>query len=93
MDMIQHLEKGAQYPAIMITAGINDSRLAPWQAAKVTAALQATGSSNPTLLRFDERGGHGPGATKGQTDSLTADFIAFVLWRAGLREWQPGSPP
>jgi prolyl oligopeptidase len=93
MDTIQHLKKGVQYPAIMITAGLNDPRVEPWQAAKVTAALQATGSSNPTLLRFDERGGHGPGATKGQTDTLTADFIAFVLWRAGLREWQPGGLP
>jgi len=75
------------------TAGLNDPRVEPWQPAKFAAALQATGSSNPTLLRLDERGGHGIGATKAQTDSLTADSIAFVLWRAGLEEWQPSGVP
>jgi len=93
MDTIQHLKRGVQYPAVMITAGLNDPRVEPWQPAKFAAALQATGSSNPTLLRLDERGGHGIGATKAQTDSLTADSIAFVLWRAGLEEWQPSGVP
>jgi len=89
MDSIQHIKKGTQYPAVMITTGLNDPRVAPWEPAKLAAALQASGTSKPVLLRIDEEAGHGIGSTKTQTDLLTADWIAFVFWRAGLPEWQP----
>jgi prolyl oligopeptidase len=89
MDTIQHIQKGTQYPAVMVTTGLNDPRVAPWEPAKVAAALQASGSSKPILLRIDEEAGHGIGSTKTQGDELSADTIAFVFWRAGLPEWQP----
>lgn len=91
MDTIQHIRKGVQYPAVMVTTGLNDPRVSPWEPAKVAAALQAAGSSNPVLLRIDEGAGHGIGSNKSQTDALTADWIAFVFWRAGLPDWQPKS--
>ncbi|HTB86780.1 MAG TPA: prolyl oligopeptidase family serine peptidase [Steroidobacteraceae bacterium] len=90
MDTIQHVKKGTQYPAVMITTGLNDPRVAPWEPAKLAAALQASGSRKPVLLRIDEEAGHGIGSTKTQGDELGADTIAFVFWRAGLPEWQPG---
>lgn len=95
MDTIQHVKKGVKYPAVMVTTGLNDPRVSPWEPAKVAAALQATDSPNPVLLRIDEEAGHGIGSNKTQTDALTADWIAFVLWRAGVPEWQPKShtPP
>ena len=89
MDTIQHIQKGTQYPAVMVTTGLNDPRVAPWEPAKLAAALQASGSSKPILLRIDEEAGHGIGSTKMQGDELSADSIAFVFWRAGLPEWQP----
>jgi prolyl oligopeptidase len=89
MDTIAHIRKGTQYPAVMVTTGLNDPRVSPWEPAKVAAALQASGSSNPVLLRIDQEAGHGIGSTKTQTDALTADWIAFVFWRSGLPEWQP----
>jgi prolyl oligopeptidase len=89
MDSIQHVKKATQYPAVMVTTGLNDPRVAPWEPAKIAAALQASGTSKPVLLRIDEEAGHGIGSTKTQTDLLTADWIAFVFWRAGLPEWQP----
>ena len=70
MDTIQHIKKGTQYPAVMITTGLNDPRVAPWEPAKVAAALQASGTSKPVLLRIDEEAGHGIGSTKTQTDDL-----------------------
>jgi prolyl oligopeptidase len=91
MDTIQHVKKGTQYPAVMITTGLNDPRVAPWEPAKAAAALQASGTTNPVLLRIDEEAGHGIGSTKTQTDALAADVVAFVLWRAGLPEWQPSA--
>ena len=89
MDTIQHIKKGTQYPAVMITTGLNDPRVAPWEPAKLAAALQASGTTKPVLLRIDEEAGHGIGSTKTQGDELQADIIAFVFWRAGLPEWQP----
>jgi prolyl oligopeptidase len=89
MDSIQHIKKGTQYPAVMITTGLNDPRVAPWEPGKFAAALEASGTAKPVLLRIDAEAGHGIGSTKTQSDDLSADTIAFVLWRAGVPEWQP----
>src|SRR5579862_7580539 len=89
MDTIQHVKKGVQYPAVMVTTGLNDPRVSPWEPAKVFAALQTSDTKKPVLLRIDEEAGHGIGSTKTQTDRLTADWIAFVFWQAGLPDWQP----
>ncbi len=92
MDSIVHIRKGTRYPAVMVTTGLNDPRVSPWEPAKLVAALQASGSSNPVLLRIDQQAGHGIGSTRAQTDALTADGIAFAFWRAGLPGWQPATP-
>ena len=89
MDTIQHVRPGVQDPPVMTTTGLNDPRVAPWQPAKLTAALQASGTTRPVLLRIDAEAGHGIGSTKSQDDALYADMWAFVFWRAGLKEWQP----
>lgn len=89
MDTIQHVRKGVQYPAVLITTGLNDPRVSPWEPAKLTAALQASGTVKPVLLRIDEQAGHGIGSTKSQNDKLYADMYAFVFWRAGKPGWRP----
>ena len=91
MDSIQHVRKGTHYPAIMITTGLNDPRVSPWGPAKFAAALQAASVPNPVLLRIDDKAGHGIGSTRSQSDELTADWIAFVFWRAGKAGWRPGA--
>src|SRR5450631_54105 len=89
MDTLRHVKEGIQYPALLVTTGLNDPRVSPWEPAQTAAAFQASGSSRPALLRIDEEAGHGIGSTKAQTDALTADWIAFVLWQAGVPQWQP----
>ena len=89
MDTIQHVKNGVQYPAVMVTTGLNDPRVSPWAPGKIAAALAASGTPRPVLLRIDAEAGHGIGSNKTQTDALTADWIAFVFWRAGLPEWRP----
>ena len=89
MDTIQHVRPGVQYPPVLITTGLNDPRVSPWEPAKLAAALQASGTARPILLRIDEEAGHGIGSTKSQDDALYADMWAFVFWRAGLADWQP----
>jgi prolyl oligopeptidase len=89
MDTIQHVRPGVQYPPVLITTGLNDPRVSPWEPAKLAAALQASGTARPILLRIDEEAGHGIGSTKSQDDALYADMWSFVFWRAGLADWQP----
>jgi prolyl oligopeptidase len=89
MDTLQHVRKGVQYPAVLITTGLNDPRVSPWEPAKLAATLQASGTAKPILLRIDEAAGHGIGSTKSQNDQLYADMYSFVFWRAGLPDWQP----
>ncbi|MHB8529480.1 MAG: prolyl oligopeptidase family serine peptidase, partial [Caulobacteraceae bacterium] len=89
MDSIQHVKPGVAYPAVLISTGLNDPRVSPWEPAKFAAALRASGSPNPILLRVDAEAGHGIGQTKAQGDELTADWIAFAFWRAGRPQWRP----
>ncbi|HEY2712710.1 MAG TPA: prolyl oligopeptidase family serine peptidase [Chthoniobacterales bacterium] len=89
MDSIAHLKKGVNYPPIVISTGLNDPRVAPWVPAKFAAAMMALDGPNPVLLRIDSEAGHGIGSTRTQSDSLSADWIAFVKWQAGEPDWQP----
>jgi prolyl oligopeptidase len=90
MDAYQHVKPGTAYPAVLLTTGVNDPRVAPWQAAKMTARLQAsTNSGKPVLLRVDYDAGHGLGSTKSQRDAELADEFAFLLWQLGISDFQP----
>ncbi len=89
MDSAQHVKKGVHYPAVMISLGLNDPRVEPWGPAKFAAALMASGSNNPVLLRVDANAGHGVGSSRTQGDLLTADWIGFIKWRAGVPGWRP----
>jgi prolyl oligopeptidase len=92
MDAYQHVKTDARYPAVLLSTGVNDPRVAPWQAAKMTARLQASTSSNkPILLRVDYDAGHGIGSTKSQRDSERADDVAFLLWQLGVSGYAPSS--
>ena len=93
MDAYQHVKPATAYPAILLTTGANDPRVAPWQAAKMAARLQASTSSNkPVLLRVDYDAGHGLGSTKSQRDEEMADELAFLFWQLGVPEFQPATP-
>ncbi|TPG05340.1 prolyl oligopeptidase family serine peptidase [Sphingomonas oligophenolica] len=90
MDAYSAVRKGTKYPAVLLTTGVSDPRVAPWEVGKMTAALQAaTASNKPVLMRVDFDAGHGIGSTRSQTDDLQADEFAFVLWQAGVAGYQP----
>ena len=77
------------YPAVLLTTGVNDPRVDPWQVTKMTARLQAaTSSGKPVLLRVDYDAGHGGiGATKSQHTALLTDQYSFLLWQLGDPEF------
>jgi prolyl oligopeptidase len=89
-DSTQHVKPGVAYPAVLLTAGMNDPRVAPWQPGKMAAHLQAASSSGrPVLMLVDFDAGHGMGSTKAQRDKEMADQMAFFYWQIGKPEYQP----
>lgn len=87
MDSYQAVKDGVKLPPFLLTTGLEDPRVVPWQPAKMAARLQESG--NVALLRIDEQAGHGLGSTRSARDREQADILAFILWHAGVPEWQP----
>ncbi len=82
MDAMHHVADRTAYPAVLLTAGVNDPRVEPWQTGKMAARLQAASNSGkPVLLRVDFDAGHGLGSTKTQHLTEVADVDAFLLWQ------------
>jgi prolyl oligopeptidase len=82
IDSYQAVKDGTPYPAVLLTTGVTDPRVAPFHVAKMAARLQAaTSSGKPILLRVDFDAGHGMGSTRAQQDLEAADTYAFLLWR------------
>jgi prolyl oligopeptidase len=90
MDAVAHVRAGVRYPAVLLTAGINDSRVEAWQPAKLAAALQERSTGDrPVLLRVGFDAGHGMGLTKAQRAEEATDTYSFLLWQLGAKEYQP----
>jgi prolyl oligopeptidase len=78
MDVYQHIEENVNYPSLLLTAGKNDHRVAPWQPAKVAAKMQQN-SNNLILFNLKEEGhiSYSPETEK----------YAFLLWQLGHKEF------
>ena len=80
IDSYQAVKNGTRYPAVLLTTGVTDPRVAPFHGAKMAARLQAASTSGkPILLRVDFDAGHGIGSTRAQQDREAADTYAFLL--------------
>lgn len=86
MSPYANVVDGATYPAVLLTHGINDPRVAAWHSSKMVARLQAaTRSAAPVLLRLDFDAGHGVGNTRAQQLGEAADTMAFLWAHIGPR--------
>ncbi len=83
-----HVRDGEAYPAVLSLTGMNDPRVEPWQPFKMTARLQATGSSAPTLLRVSMESGHGGGTPLSERDAQLVDTYSFLFEQLGV-EYRP----
>ncbi len=80
------------YPAVLLTTGLHDGRVAPWHSFKMTARLQAaTSSRHPVLLRADPGSGHGIGSSRSARLEERADVYAFLFKELDLMT--PGAKP
>ena len=84
------VRKGVRYPATLLTAGENDSRVHPLHARKMAASLQAATAADPDeapiLLWVDRETGHGQGKPLEIRIREAADLLVFMAWQLGLDE-------
>ena len=86
MSSYHHVKDGAAYPAVLLTHGINDPRVNPWNSAKMAARLQAASTGGkPVLFRVEYGAGHGIGSTQNQRLSEIADKWAFLFWQFDIK--------
>ena len=89
MDAYLKLKKRTNYPATLVTAGMNDPRVAPWESGKFVARLQEENTSaNPILFAVYKDSGHGGDSTIDQIYQEWANVFAFALWQTGHSEFQ-----
>lgn len=89
IDAYQRIRDGVEYPGVMISTALNDTRVLPWMPAKFAARLQAADSGpKPVLLRVEEAGGHSVG-TREEAEQDVADTYTFLLWQEGVPGFQP----
>lgn len=83
-----NVRPGTQYPAVLFTAGENDSRVHPLHARKMAAWMQAASASDdrsePVLLWVDRDAGHGQGKPLARRIEDEADQWSFVFWQTGI---------
>ncbi|WP_378186141.1 prolyl oligopeptidase family serine peptidase [Aquimarina sp. W85] len=88
--LITIYKKKTLYPAVFLTAGLNDSRVAVWQTTKFAAKMKAsTLSKKPVLLIVDFEGGHGFNAVKDKKNKELLDIMTFLFWQTGHPDYQP----
>ncbi|MBM2813902.1 MAG: peptidase, family, catalytic domain protein [Ignavibacteria bacterium] len=82
----QNFKPGFNYPAMLVKAGENDSRVDPLHAKKFAAALQNNpGQKNPILLFIDFDSGHGSGqSVKQMTDNIELEW-RFLMNEIGVK--------
>ncbi len=82
----QNIKSGFNYPAMLIKAGENDSRVDPLHAKKFAAALQNNiGQKNPIMLFVDFDSGHGSGqSTEQMIDNIELEW-RFLMWQLDMK--------
>lgn len=85
-DNVGDLTEGP-FPAMYISAGINDPRVGFWEPAKWVARLRSRGAGSanrPLLLRTEMGAGHGGVSGRYDTWRDEARVQAFILWQLGV---------
>ena len=76
-----------EYPPVLVTAGLKDSRVTYWEPAKYVAKLRAVKTDdNLVLLKTDMGSGHGGRSGRSAWWYETAEEYAFILSNLGLLE-------
>ncbi|MGA7615998.1 MAG: prolyl oligopeptidase family serine peptidase [Thermoanaerobaculia bacterium] len=83
-----NVKPGAKYPAVLFTAGENDTRVHALHARKMAARMQEVTASDPdarpVLLWIDREAGHGQGKPLDLRIRDVADQRIFFMWQLGM---------
>jgi oligopeptidase B len=75
----------AEYPAVLVTAGLNDPRVSYWEPAKWVAKLRKMNrGERPILLKTQMGAGHGGPSGRYESWREEAFVLAFVSSQMGL---------
>lgn len=75
----------AEYPAMYVFTGVNDSQVGYWEPAKWVACIRRVNTGNePVLLRVNMGSGHGGASGRYGWLRDTAEKYAFILEQAGM---------
>jgi oligopeptidase B len=76
----ENLRAGEEYPAMLVTAGLNDPRVSYWEPAKWTARMRAdVRHRGPLLLKTEMGAGHGGPSGRYDAWRDEAFVLAFLL--------------
>ena len=79
--------EAADYPAMLVTAGLNDPRVQYWEPAKWVAKLRVTATGGgPLLLRTEMGAGHRGRSGRYDAWKDEAEVLAFVLHHLGVAD-------
>ena len=76
--------KGTKYPPLLMMSADHDDRVDPMHARKFVAAVEASGSAAPVLLRIERNAGHGGADQVAKAIESSADLYAFLFATLGL---------
>ncbi|GAA4273660.1 prolyl oligopeptidase family serine peptidase [Aquimarina gracilis] len=91
MDSYHHIKDNVEYPSVLITAGMNDTRLSPWHSIKFATKLKEANISNrPILLKAEFESGHGMTFSKKDEEfNMVAEVLSYAFWQTGHPDYQP----
>ncbi len=74
----ENVVPGRAYPAVLMTTGVNDPRVEPYNSRKMAARLQAATSSGLPILLWQKSGeGHGIGNSFDQRVAAQTEVLTF----------------
>ena len=83
---MHRVKNGTAYPAVLLTTGEHDGRVAPWMSYKMAARLQAANpGGRPVLLRVASDAGHGMGTSLASEIDEQADELSFLFDQLGMK--------
>ena len=82
---LHNLRPGICYPPTLVTTGDHDDRVVPGHSFKFAATLQAAQAcGNPTLIRIQQKAGHGAGKPTAILIDEISDVWAFLVRALGM---------
>ena len=83
---LHNVKVGVKYSATFVMTGDHDDRVVPAHSFKFAATLQAANKGNyVSLIRVDQKAGHGAGKPIAKLIDAQGDMWAFVMWNLGMK--------